>query len=305
MKNVHIYPLFALASCLLFPSNVLGALAARRFDVCTWQTSADCTPNSKHFLQAQLDELNWVSANGHFIAMPSATHRDEINANGNFMAVYYNDLDSDYYNAGLTGAQEADAVESYIYTNFDAISPGSHPQWVILNEIPGAWPDSQSCRTWVVNVVQRLHQTYGHAVIVASRWPNPVQNGSDWQAVAANGYIAIENYLSGAEVNASGNSVSYCQNIYQSSINSYVARGVSASKLYLIEHFGQTLSGSGFGRAGVSSAGWDNAINARITAAHNCGFAGFVSYGWSGNDMGTCESWLVHYEDTYNNKTLP
>ena len=82
-------------------------------------------------------------------------------------------------------------------------------------------------------------------------------------------------------------------------------RGVATSQLYLVEHFGQTVTDTGWGRSGCSYAGWDNAINARSVAAHNVGFAGYVSYAWSKNAMLVSDTDLIHFEDTYQGNVVP
>lgn len=235
--------------------------------------------------------------------MGSDVHRSEVNGNGNFLSVYYNTLNSGY--GSMTGAAKADDIENnYILPNFTVT--GVRPSWVILNELSaGSWPSDANYRAWVRAVVTRLHGYYGHTVIVCSPFPNPGNNSADWQGLANECYIATETYLSGQDINASGNSVSWCQTQYQSSVNSYANVGVPLSKLYLVESFSQTTTGTGRGRSGVSYAGWDNAINARSTAAHNIGFAGFVSFAWEFNQMLVSDTDIIHFEDTYHNKALP
>jgi hypothetical protein len=276
------------------------AVAERRFDIATF--CCPCSPD-QHFCDSQLQHLNWTSANGHFVAMGSDDHRSELNSNGNYLAVYYNTLNADY--GSLSGAAAADDIQTnYIIANFT--SNGVVPTWIILNEISaGSWPSDAAYRSWLIALVTRLHGKYGHSVVILSPFPNPGANASDWQSLANESSIAVENYLSGQEVNASGNSVSWCQTQYQSSVNSYGTLGVGLSKLYLAEHFGQTLLNTGWGRSGVSYAGWDNAINARSQAAHNIGFAGFVSYAWEFNQMLDSDTDLIHFEDTYASQTLP
>ena len=122
-----------------------------------------------------------------------------------------------------------------------------------------------------------MKNTYGYNVILYSPFSNPGNNSSDWQAAATDAYIGIENYISGQDVTNNAFSVSYCQNIYQSSINSYTALGVPRAKLMLGEHFAQTLPGTGYGRAGVTSNAWDSAISVRNRALQNIAFTGFLS----------------------------
>ena len=71
------------------------------------------------------------------------------------------------------------------------------------------------------------------------------------------------------------------------------------------EQFAQTTSGTTYGRSGVASNDWDNAIIARDQGAQNVAFAGFLSYAWSGNAMGVSTNEQVHFEDTYRTSALP
>jgi hypothetical protein len=275
------------------------ALAARRFEICTFQCPGT---QDYHFCQSQFDHLNNVTTNGKFLAMGSDTHRPEINANGNFLAIYYNTLNDGW--TTMTGAQKADAIHNWAVANFS--SNGSPPQWIILNEISaGTWPSNASYRAWVIAVCSRLKNTYNHAVIVCSPFPNAANNGADWVSLSGNAYIAIEGYLSGALINSHANSVTWCQSQYQSYKDHYTNMGVPSAKIYLVEHFAQTTTGTNWGRGGCSYAGWDNAINARSQAAHNVGFAGFVSFAWGFNQMLVSDADLLHFEDTYRAKTLP
>lgn len=286
------------AAAALFPSAA-DALADRRFDIVTF--CCPCSPDD-HLCQTQFDHLNWVSTNGHFLSMGSDTHRPEVNANGNFLAVYINDLNTGY--GSVTGATRADQIHNQIVANYT--SNGVTPTWVVLNEISaGLWPGTQAYRSWVIAVCSRLKNTYSHTVIVCAPFDGPGQNDADWTSLSNSAYVGAECYLSGQEVNASGNSVSWCQTQYQNCKNAYTAHGVPSTKLYLVEHFGQTVTNTGWGRSGCSYAGWDNAINARSTAAHNVGFPGFVSFAWAKNAMLVSDTDLLHFEDTYRAKTLP
>ena len=106
-------------------------------------------------------------------------------------------------------------------------------------------------------------------------------------------------------MNASGNSVAWCREQYEESRARYAKLGVPKSRLMLLEHFGQTKSDAGWGRAGVSDAGWKNAIRARAAAARQLDFAGYVTYGWGGNKM--LESTAARHEfmKTYRALALP
>jgi len=268
-----------------------------RFDVvtfcCVCSNSIMCDPEFQH--------LNFPSGNGHFVAMGDDIHRAELLANGNILAVYYNDFDMGPF---TNGAETAATIEQYTETLF--MNTGPRPDWIVLNEISGSqWPTNQTYRTWVQDVVDALHNTYGYSVIVYSPFATVAGNDASWQAVSADAYIAVENYLSGQEVQAQNFSVSWCQSQYESSISSYNAHGVPASRLILGEHFGQTVAGTGWGRAGVASNDWDSAITARDAAALNDGFAGFIGYDWGNDDMGVATNEMMHFEDTYADDPLP
>jgi hypothetical protein len=283
---------------------LLGALAwgvaDRRFDVCTF----NCTPDGSdpHMCQDGFDALNFTTTNGHFICMGTDAHRTEVNNAGNFLGAYYNSLTSLYGTYDSTAA--ADQIENYIVTNFT--NTGVETTWVAINEISySLWPSSADYRLWVRQVMARLHQTYSHSVILWAPFQNPVNNATDWVPLSGNAYIGIEKYISGATVNANGNSVSWCQSQYQSSLNSYLNLGIARAQLYLSEDYEQTVSGVAYGRGGCSYAGWDNAIKARASAIHNILPAGYISFAWEHNDMHVSDADMVHFETTYATKVLP
>lgn len=294
--RTHLRAFVVLLIVLSFASSA-WALAARRFEIVTFQCPGT---TAYHLCQSQFDHLNNVTTNGKFLAMGSDAHKSEVNGNGNFLAVYYNTLNDGF--GTETANQKADEIQNWAVAQF----PGGVPQWLILNEISaGSWPGNQSYRTWLIGVCTRLHNTYGHAVIVCAPFTVPANNAADWTALGAVANVGIEGYLSGALINSHANSVSWCQSQYQNFLNHFTAVGVPASKCFLVEDFAQTTSGTNWGRGGCSYAGWDNAINARSTAAHNIGFPGFVSFAWGFNDMLVSDTDLLHFEDTYRAKTLP
>ena len=270
-----------------------------KFDVFTFGDSLS---------QAQFDHLNFPTTNGHYIAMGSDAHRFELATNGNPLAIYYNTFNDGY--STNTAAQKAAMIQNYATNgpppNSGFINNGPRPDWIVLNEISTSlWQNDSNYRLWVHDVVHALKTIYGYNVILYSPFPNPGANNSDWQAVTADAYIGIENYLSGSEIQAQGFSVSYCQGQYQSSITSYMNRGVARAKLMLGEHFSQTISGTSYGRSGVSSNDWDSALVARGQAAQNLAFTGFLTYAWSGNGMGVSSNEMLHFEDTYRTSALP
>ena len=283
----------------------LQAAPDLRFDV-VW-FCCPCYPTN-HFCQAQFDHLNWPSQNGHYLAMPTDTYRADIIANGNVLAAYYNTFDDGAWSTN-TGLQAASNIDYYVSVNFT--NTGPRPDWLIINELSsGTWPGNQSYRTYVTDAIHALANTYGYKVIVYSPFPNPGANGSDWQKLAADACIAVENYLGGQAITNHGFSVSWCQSQYQSSITSYGNLGVPKSRLMLGEHFGQTtdtLNGVTvtWGRNNVTFSDWDSALAARSIAAENCGFPGYLSYAWYSDAMLETDTNMIHFEDTYSSFALP
>jgi hypothetical protein len=237
-----------------------------------------------------------------------------VKAAGNFVAAYYNDLNSPGY-LQRTATQKADDIHNYLASVFDGDGGGGYPvsipKWVFINEISnGVWPNNQTYRTWVRGVASRLKNTYGHNVVMLAPFQTALNNDADWQGLASNAYIGVQCYLSGREIRAQNYSVSWCQSQYQTSKNSYLNRGVPASKIFLTEHFGWSADTTEWGRSSVPEADWHQAINARTQAARNVGFAGFVGYGWGSynEDNFTPQHFDSHqapFANTYNNYTLP
>lgn len=288
--------------CLFIGSWLFSGIASAARDLRFDYALFCCGCSGSSFCQTHFDHLNFVSANGHYLATTTDNHISETTANGNALCAYWNDLNTGWTTTPAT--QQADDIDAWVQANFN--SPGPPPTWLQLNEISaGTWPGNQTYRTWVHDVCDRLTNTYGYNVILFSPFSNPAANDADWQAVSQVAYIGIECYLSGEEVKAQNFSVSWCQSQYQSSKTSYLNRGVPASKIMVAEHFSQTLSGTGWGRAGISYSDWDKVIIARSTAIENVGFAGFISYAWRGNAMGVSDEDMYHFMDTYASMGLP
>ena len=293
MMPARVFRLFAFLLCTASSTHAVPDL---KFDILTF-----CC-NCGDICTNQFDRLNFPHTNGHYIAMGTDTHRYALATNGNALAVYYNTLNDGW--TTNSGAVQASNINYYAVSRFTATGP--RPNWVVLNEISsGLWPSDSAYRAWVHDVVHALKTNYGFNVVVYSPFPNPGANAADWQAVASDAYVGIENYLSGSEVTGQSFSASYCQSQYQSSINSYTGLGVPRAKLMLGEHFSQTLAGTSYGRAGVSSNDWDKVILARNQGAQNVGFSGFLSYAWGGNAMGITEDEQLEHEDTYRSNNLP
>lgn len=249
------------------------------------------------------DHLNYTT-HRHYLSMGTDDKRAQITANNNGLAIYHNDLNTSY--TYKTPAQKAAEVQQYSLSRFTTY--GSRPDWIVMNEISaGLWPGTATYRTWVIDLMTSLTVNYGFKVILASPFSNPGANDASWQKLTAlnNLYIGVENYLSGEEVKNSGYSVNWCQSQYQSSKTSYLARGVPVGRIFLFEHFGHTVAGTGWGRAGVSYADWDLVILTRGQAIQNANFAGFCTYSWSGNSMAVSTAEMAHFEDTYASQLIP
>jgi hypothetical protein len=276
------------------------------YDSCTIDgvEYADCCPSvtdgdtNKCFCRPELAHLNVGPS--HFIGVASDAHKGDIWAAGNVQAVYVNELNSSWG----TGSGEDRADEAM--STADASFHGQVPKWFLVNEISvSLWPDDADYRLYVRRFAARLHGHYGKEVVIASPFPNPGYHAADWTALQSNAYVAPEVQLTGAEVNASGNSVAWCVAQYQDTIDHYANVGVPLSRLVLVDNFANPAAGTGWGRAGVSADGWRNAIATRAAAAAQAGFAGYWSYAWGNNAMADDELTRLSFEDAYTANPLP
>jgi hypothetical protein len=271
--------------------------ADNRFEIATFNATKEFSED--HFNQTLFEHLNVASPHGgyHF-GLGFDTQRDQLAANGNTLAVYYNTLTSLYSGVDPNPAGAAAEIDAYVHERFT--STGAAPKWVVLNEISGSlWPSNETYRTWLIDTVARLHDFYGYEPIVFSPFGAPGANDASWQLLAQDAHIGVEQYLSGEEVKAHDFSVEWAQSVYQSSKSAYVARGVPEDRIFLGEHFGQTLAGTGWGRAGVSAEDWIRAIQVRDQAIYNVDFAGFLSYAWGKNGMQVSDAELTSFEDAH------
>ncbi len=283
-----------------FAGNSASAQVLPRFEIGTF--CCGCTGSSQNFCQEHFDKLNYFRSRGHYFAMGTDTRRAEIEARGNVLAVYHNDLNTLY--TQKTPGQKALEIHEYVLDRFTANGPA--PDWVILNELSaGLWPGNATYRTWVIDVCTSLSVDLNYKVILASPFHAPGANSADWQKLAQHAYIGAEVYLSGEEVMDNGNTVAWCQGQYQTSKNAYLARGVPASKIFLFEHFAMTNAGTGWGRAGIPAADWHSVIRTRSAAIRNVGFAGFCSYAWGSNPMDAPDSDVLAFMDTHASEQLP
>jgi hypothetical protein len=299
----QIVPAVLLTACFLVASLPAVAVAAleSRFDVVTF--CCDC-PIERHLCQPQFDALNLQAKNGHYLAMGSDAHRNEIIAHGNQLAVYYN-----VFNDGcgtMTAAEKALGIEGYAQSRFT--QNGARPRWLILNEISaGRWPKDAAYRKWVVDVMAILRNKYQFSPVLCAPFARPGAHAEDWRAIATNACIGIECYLGGKAIKDHGFSTNWCEDQYRAAKQKYMRLGVPADRLFLLEDFANTEDAAdvSWGRQGVSAEDWDRAITVRSAALHQVGFTGFISYGWSGDRMKVPDNELVHFEETYRKQMAP
>lgn len=279
--------------------------ASNRIDVATLSCSAcgkSCPATSEKCLC--LDDFQALNAPGypHFLALGTDTWRPAAWAKGNFAAVYIDDLNGPYF-AGKSGKQAVDELLAAEAAQW----PGGLASWFVVNEISaGTWPANSAYRQYVVDYAKAL-KAAGKKPVILSPFATPGNAWPEWKELAATAFVGAESYkeTTGEKVNASGNSVAYCKAAYMETVNAYASVGVPLSKLFLVEHFGQTPKGEAWGRAGVSAAGWKNAIIARGNAAKQIGFAGFISYGWGTNKLGVSAAERLTFVEAYNSVPLP
>ena len=293
---------FLLATIWLFAASLPATAAPPyRFDVVTF--CCDC-PVENHLCEPQFDALNWPGTGNHYIAMGSDAHRNQVVAQGNQLAVYY-----DVFNDGcgkLSAAEKAAVIENYAQAGFT--HSGARPSWIILNEISaGRWPVDAAYRKWVADAVSILRNKDNFSVVLCAPFQRPGAHAEDWRAVATNACIGIECYLSGKAIKDHAFSSVWCEEQYRTSKEKYMRLGVPANRLFLVEDFANTEGAADrtWGRQGVSTEDWDRAIAVRAAASHKVGFDGFIGYGWSGDRMKAPDKDLVHFENIYRAQALP
>jgi hypothetical protein len=298
IKFAHFFSLAASFLIICLPG---AAEPQNRFDVVTF--CCDC-PIENHLCEPQFDALNWQATNGHYLAMGSDAHQNQILSQGNHLAIYYNVFNDGYQR--MTAAEKAASIEEYAQSNFT--HTGARPEWIILNEISaGRWPVDVAYRKWVVQIVADLKNKYHLSPVLCAPFERPGAHAEDWRAIATNACIGIECYLGGKAIKGQSFSTNWCEGRYRASKEKYMRLGVPPNRLFLVEDFANTENAADktWGRQGVSPEDWDRAIAVRSAASHKVGFAGFIGYGWSGDGMKAPDEELVHFENIYRAQDLP
>jgi autotransporter-associated beta strand protein len=280
------------------------------------QNNAGMPGTDPHFGLAQLAALNYPSINGNYMAVTGTLTATQISQAGNISVIWYDSFNKNEYPA-YNAADEAAKIDSYAKSKNGNVRPG----WVVLNELSSLMRDTTSTgdsyRQWTTDVMSLLHNTYNYNIVLlnqkgtlSSSLDGPYK--SIWQSLASNAYIGIEEYL-GAPSIINGHPdytsrFNFAKNAYQSSKNSYInVGGISADRLVLTEHFGNTSGDPSvwYGRHGLMPASdWDAAIQVRQDAIYSVGFAGFLAYAWGGNAMGITEAEQIQHELYYRTRLV-
>jgi len=205
------------------------------------------------------------------------------NALGNGAVYYMNDM-----NGYRSHGNQAAAAMWKDACNFWG-SCRNVPKFWILNEILGdIWPES-SYMQWIINFVGGL-VAHGVKPIVAvsNQWSSDYNSASASglrAIVRKGGYLGLELYQTGAQVEANGFSYSRTRAFYASPQRYIYGLGIPKSKVFMFEDYGNTAAGSVVGRAGVSHASWLRVIKLRNQAIASLNFAGTMTYGWWDNQM--------------------
>ena len=112
--------------------EVALAAADRRFDVATFDDTPD--GSDPHFGQAQFDQLNFVTTNGHFLCMGTDQHRPDIKDKPEISWPAY--ADNLLSRMARTPARRRRIRLRISSSNFT--SNGTKPTWLVLNEISGS-----------------------------------------------------------------------------------------------------------------------------------------------------------------------
>jgi len=302
--------------------QALGAAPAR-FDVvsindgadaaCPWNyRDADGQPRCVS--NAEWRALNYATP--HFVVMGSDDHKADIEAAGNHLALYFNDL-NDGWGQSASGAGAAENAWSWANEHFS----GAPPTWFVVNEVSRSGWEGETgdaggarYRAYVVDFVTHLANDHHRKVILCTPYVTPATGSAgskaaaqaaSWRSIAKVAVIAAEVQMTGAAVAADPGSA---QASLARTIAAYAAVGIDThEQLMIVDNFSNTKPGGEYGRAGASATAWETAIGVRARAfeALTHELRGYLSYGWAGNEMGSTSATRVAFETRYAAQKLP
>ncbi len=293
------------------PEGVAAADTIRRFDqggIKCNESTGTCGDPTRCLCPALHDRL--LEGPKHYVSIGELEGIERVRNAGHRPAFYVNKLNAGWDGSDVSwrNSSPADRAEHIWQSMLDecACTDQAVPRWVVLNELARTpWRDEDAYRPWVAGVVEHLSRVRGRKVLLASPYKFPSGHDHWWTKIQKHAYIGVEGYLSGERViEQLDNQVAPIRAEYQRMKDAYVARGVRPERLFLVEHFGQTSSGTDFGRAGIPAWKWHKVIAHRAAAAKGM-FAGFVSYGWKGNDMRESDDVRASFMETYLQQDLP
>jgi hypothetical protein len=173
--------------------------------------------------------------------------------------------------------------------------------WVFCNEISySQWRAMaiDEYRRWTVAFAQAL-ASGGLVPAVYSPIKKPNNERSEWSAIAAVGYVAIEGYLDAAGIVSARDPAGYCAAQYAEMRSHFEAQGVPVDRCVLVEHYAETPSGTAWGRGGLPLDDWLAIIPSRVAGARMAGFTFIGSFGWGYNRMQVADSEIVATATAY------
>jgi len=264
------------------------------FEVAMWmgcpdpEGSAYCpaaTSSGLCFCQHDFDAINgnWMR---HYIFLDSDKYLPKVLAARNQAAYYVNNF-LDNYRQGQSGATAAGVFYQEACDSFGGCS--NVPKWWMLNEISeGLWSKGvPKYEKYVLDLAKTLSTKYHFSVIVCAPFaaPRDPTHYAAWRQLAKYAYIGIENYVSGKMVRDHKFSLSWLKAQYKASIDAFAKMNIGKSRLFLLESYDNSGSGTAWGRSGISASDWIKVIKLRQRAIEPLTFKGFVAYGFWGNQM--------------------
>jgi hypothetical protein len=240
-----------------------------------------------------------ASGRDHVVVMPTTRRREQVSAGHD-----YGQYDTRLARAN-TRWRQVDPTQLAQQVADDHAKWEFGSPWVFCNELSYTqWRTSanEEYRVWAVTFAQALADA-GLTPAVYSPIQGPLGESDNWSALAAAGYVAIEGYVDPSAVVGAADPADYCEGLYTSVASRYEAQGVPIDRCVLVEHYAQTLAGTGRGRGGLDLQSWLSVIGARIAGARAAGFTFLGSYAWGYNQMDAPEDELIATANAYVDAT--